>query len=82
MTPKDAFKWPPKRRESWIQDRHLRTGFLLGLPAFIIATLYAQTIRTDSIKFWTMFSGAVTANAIWLTYSAWSRERDLHNREA
>jgi hypothetical protein len=77
MTPKGAFQWPPKRSQSWIHDRHLRNGFLLGLPVFYVGVVWAQSVlRPSPAQFGVMFAGAIASNIVWLTYAAWSRERD------
>lgn len=77
MTPKAAFRFKFRREESWISDKHLLTGFLLGAPVFIASVLYAQRKMQAGVpEFLTTLAGAIAANVLWLTYSAWSRERN------
>jgi hypothetical protein len=81
MTPRDAFKWPPKKTKSWTDDKHLRNGFFLGLPVFLVPTFLAKSnIPSGILQFAVMFTGSIAANVVWLTYAAWSRERDQEQR--
>jgi hypothetical protein len=59
----------------WFRDPHLRKGFILGLPLFLVPVV---AFFTGRITFWWVFPFVIGANLVHLGYAAWSRARSLN----
>lgn len=66
-------------RKGWLADRHLRSGFILGLLPFLFGVAFLiSRLRTAEVQGWiVMFLCAIVSNLVWLGYAAWSRNREL-----
>jgi hypothetical protein len=63
------------RGHGWQRDPHLRFGFFVGLPFFLIPSALALSNPRQPIFFAMPFLGAIAANIVWFTAAAWRRAK-------
>lgn len=64
-------------KKSWLQDRHLLTGWLIALVIFLIAIAVARwAYRGFDGAFPFLLGASLVSNVVWLGYSAWSRSKE------
>ena len=62
--------------KSWLADRHLKTGFYISLPIFLIPMVLFAVYRPNADLFLFLLGPAIISNLVWLGYSSWSRDKE------
>lgn len=63
---------------SWLTDKHLRTGYILSMLAFIPAVIAFLLLyrKSFALAFGVVAGLSLIANMIWLGYAAHSRAKE------
>jgi hypothetical protein len=65
-----------EKRVDWTSDRHLRNGFLLAIPVFVVPVVLFKLRMHDGVTdVLAMLGFAILSNLVWMGYAAWSRAR-------
>jgi len=68
-----------KRRVGWLQDKHLRTGYFLCIPIFILVIPTILFVHSSPIRIGLILLLVIVSNLVWLGFAAWSRSKESQN---
>ena len=75
-----AFRLGERRHAGWWADKHLRRGYLVALPIFVVGAAICMRDFADSRSyalFWfVMTPAALLCNVVWFAVAAWSRAKE------
>jgi len=61
---------------AWLADRHLRNGYFISLPIFLVPMAWFLVSGLFFDSFGLLFILALASSIVWFTYSSWSRQRE------